>query len=309
MLIGLFVFGCSTGNVLAQAGYISQSTLYIPLIGITSVPDPLALPKEGGYVTYNYAVKNFISGIPLSNIQVVDDKCTPVKFIGGDDNHDSRLDYNETWRYTCTTYISQTTQSITTATGIANGITATHKAYTTVVAGSPVPPLVSIVNVTKIAYPLSLPAKGGNITYTYKVTNPGIVPLSDVTVSDNKCAAMSSRLGDTNADNLLENNEVWIYNCTANLKQTTTNTVTVTAFANGLKAVGSDTITVKVNNMFAGISPKFPAVGGKPEVLINPYTKIIIWIILSGILLILIIRFSAVRKKKDKKIKKSKTKY
>lgn len=299
LLLLVLIFGATTKTVLAQISSISPSMLYVPLIGITAVPDPLALPNGAGNVTYNYAVKNFLKEVPLTNIQVTDDKCSPVKFVEGDDNKDTKLDYSETWRYTCTTRLSQTTQSIATATGVANNITATHKAYSTVVVGSNIPPpLVSIVNITKVAYPLSLPSEGGKITYIYKVNNPGIVPLSDVTVTDDKCSVMSGKLGDTNGNNLLDINEVWIYNCSTILKQTTTNTVRVVAFANGLQALSNDTITVKVNSRIAQSVPNFPIAGTKPNVEVNPYIKTTVWAILSGILVILIILFFLTRKNK-----------
>lgn len=288
-LLLAILFGVNTRIVSAQT---SASVLYVPLIGITSVPYPLALPKGPGYVTYSYAVKNFLKEVPLTDVQVVDDKCSSVRFVTGDDNHDLKLDYGETWRYTCTTKLSVTTQSTATATGIANSLSATHKAYSTVVVGSnSPPPLVSIVNITKVAYPLSLPAEGGNITFTYKVTNPGVVPLGGVIVADDKCKAMSGKLGDTNGNNLLDINEVWIYTCTANLKQTTTNTVTVTAYANGLKAVDNATITVKVDN------PGLPTAGTNPN-LGNLNFKIIVWGIMSVVLVVLIVFFVLIPKRK-----------
>ncbi len=278
----IMIFGCAANNVLANTSQTSQSSLYIPLIGITSVPDPLALPKGTGNVTYHYAVKNFLQELPLSDVQVVDSKCVNIKFVEGDDNGNSQLDFNETWRYTCTTEISETTQSIATVTGTTNGITATHKAYTTVVVGlKDLPPLVSIVNITKIAYPLSLPIEGGDITFTYKVTNPGTVPLSDVSVVDDKCSSMSGKLGDTNGNDFLDVHEVWIYTCTAHLNQTTTNTVTVSAYANGLKAVDTATITVKVD------IPKLPNTGANFGLDFN--LKIIVWSVLSGALAALVI--------------------
>lgn len=293
ILIAVLVFGYGAKSVVAQD---SPNVLYVPLIGITSVPDPLALPGGPGNVTYHYAVKNFIEELPLSNIQVIDDKCGSVKFVEGDDNSNSKLDYSETWRYTCTTKLSTTIQSTATATGVANNITATHTAYVTVVVGSNTPPpLVSIVNVTKVAYPLSLPPQGGDITFTYRVSNPGIVPLGGVTATDDKCSVMSGRLGDTNGNNLLDVNEVWIYTCTATLKQTTTNTVHVTAFANGLKAVGEATITVKVE------TPALPEVGSNPDVGSN--LKITVWAILSGVLVVLVIFFLLTRERNVRKIK------
>jgi hypothetical protein len=76
-----------------------------------------------------------------------------------------------------------------------------------------------------------------------------------------------------------------------NLKQTTTNTATVKAFANDLMALAHTTITVIV------VSPNFPEVGPtpgfQPEQLpipslpnagINPNFLIFFWAILSGIL-------------------------
>lgn len=273
LLAGAAVFGYSVQNVSAQ---LSTSTLYVPLIGLTAVPAPLALPGGAGNVTYHYAVKNFLSEIALTDVTVTDDTCGAITFVEGDDNGDARLDHSETWRYACTIRLSQTVHSTATATGTANSVTATHKAYATVVVGSKTPPpLISIVNITKVAFPLSLPDEGGNITFTYRVNNPGVVPLSNVTVVDDKCSAMSGKLGDTNGNNLLDINEVWIYTCTANLRQTTTNTAHVTAFANGFQAAGDATLTVRV------ATPAFPDTGE------NPTLKITIWGVLAGILVVL----------------------
>ena len=306
MFGAVLVVGYGVRGVLAQTSTASGS--YVPLIGITSVPEPLALPNGAGNVTYHYAVKNFLREAPLTDVQVVDDKCAPVKFISGDENSNGKLDYGETWIYACATKLSTTTNSIATATGTANNLTATHKAYAAVVVGSKnPPPLVNIVNITKLAYPLSLPAGGGEVAFTYKVTNPGIVPLSNVTVSDDKCGAMSGELGDTNDNHLLDPNEVWIYACTMILTKTTTNTVTVTAYANGLKAVDNDTITVDVATTTTVYSPGLPNEGPGPSVPgfpnngTNPSTlnvTVIIWGILGGILAVLIIVFFLTRKKK-----------
>lgn len=296
ILLLLLIFGSFPDDISAQE---SPSVLYVPLIGITSVPEPLALPKGPGNVIYSYAVKNFLTELALTDIQVIDDKCSPVKFIEGDDNHDLKLDYSETWRYKCTTKLSETTQSTATATGTANNITATDKAYASVIVGSEnPPPLVSIVNITKVAYPLSLPAQGGEITFTYKVNNPGIVPLSKVTVTDNKCSTMSGKLGDTNGNNLLDVQEVWVYTCKTHLKETTTNTVNVTAFSNGLKAVDNYTITVKVDKPNSQSNPSFPDAG------VNPNLKIITWGTLLGILALLTMIFGLTRKSKLGRSKK-----
>lgn len=299
VLISVFVSGYWINSSSAQT---SLGGSYIPLIGITSVPKPLALPEGAGDVIYNYAVKNFLKEAPLIDVLVIDDKCGPVEFLNGDDDGDSKLDYDETWRYVCFAKLSETTQNTATVTGVADNLTATHRAYSTVIVGSSNPaPLVSIINVTKVAYPLSLPVEGGVITFTYKVNNPGVVPLSDVTVIDDKCSTMSSKLGDTNNNNLLDIHEVWIYTCKANLKQTTINTVDVTAFANGLKAIGSATLIVRVDHSVPYFpdsnTPTLPETG-----MINPVFKIIVWGALSSILVGLIIFFVLTKKVKlDKK--------
>ncbi len=297
----IFIFVLSTaivfgfhGKIASAQSQTSQSMLYVPLIGITSVPDPLTLPSGGGKVTYNYAVRNFLQGVPLTNIGVADDVCSPVTFVTGDDNNNGELDYNETWRYSCATQIYSTTADSATVTGTENNITARHTAYTTVLVGSTnPPPIVSIVNITKVAYPLSLPIGGGNITYTYKVNNPGVVPLGEVTVIDDKCHAMSGQLGDTNGNGLLDTDEVWTYTCRMNLTQTTTNTVTVTASASNLWATDSFSLTVKVKIPTASSTPNFPNTGTSPDL------TTIVWEVLGGVLGLLIILLFFTRRIKD----------
>lgn len=115
------------------------------------------------------------------------------------------------------------------------------------------------------------------------------MPLRDVTVTDDKCHTVSGRLGDTNGNNLLDVREVWIYTCTTTLTQTTTNTVNVTAFANGLEAVDNATITVKVDNPVASAVPHFPDAGASLDVQLD--SKTTVWEILSTILAVLMILF------------------
>lgn len=287
-------------NIIAQT---SEGVLYIPLIGITAVPEPSALPDEGGDVTYKYAVKNFVKEVPLTDIQVVDDKCLSVKFLGGDDNGDFRLDYDEIWRYSCTAKLSTTTQSVSTVTGIANNINATHNAHVTVVVGSgDPPPLVSIINITKVAYPVNLFTGGGNITFTYRVSNPGVVPLSDVVVNDDKCRTMSGKLGDTNSNDLLDAEEAWVYSCTMRINQTTTNTASVSAYANGFKTVGYATITVPVKDPIPGFQtqalPNFPDTGAPLNI------KIIVWAVMEAVFVILVIVYIFGKKGKSENDKK-----
>lgn len=305
LLLIVAAFGFGAKNVHADN---SPSILYVPLIGITSVPDPLALPEGPGNVTYHYAVKNFLQEVALTDVRVIDDHCGSVTFVEGDDDHDSQLDYSETWRYGCTTTLTQTTQSIATATGTVQGILASDDAFATVIVGSNTPPpLVSIVNITKVAYPLSLPKEGGDITFTYRINNPGVIPLGGVSVTDDKCSAMSGKLGDTNGNGLLDTHEVWVYTCTTHLTQTTTNTAKVTAYANGLRAVDTFSLTVKVDGSLAQSSAQsstessvqFPDTGTVSTL------KFSIWGILLGILITRLLFLALARKSKRKKGKKA----
>ncbi len=56
---------------------------------------------------------------------------------------------------------------------------------------------------------------GGAVTWTYEVTNPGHVPLRNVTVTDNRAGVNPVYVsGDTNADGVLQPAEKWIYRAT-----------------------------------------------------------------------------------------------
>lgn len=269
----------------------NSSGSYVPLIGITSVPEPLVLPQGREPVTYHYVVKNLLSESPLSDVYIADTACSSIIFETGDDNGDQRLDYDETWEYVCTTELINTTSSTATVTGTAFGTTATHQAHATVVVGSDnPPPLVSIVNLTKIEYPLSLPLEGEKITFTYRVSNPGVVPLANVVVTDDDCGFLSGKLGDINGNNLLDINEVWLYTCTTTVNQTTINTVDVTAFANGMEASGNDTTTIKVDNSDAAILSKFPNLGSTSN------SKMAVWVSLVAVLVVLLLVLSLSKK-------------
>ncbi len=57
--------------------------------------------------------------------------------------------------------------------------------------------------------------------YRYEIGNPGDVPLSlaETPPSDDKCAPLSFVEGDTNGDDLLDPDEVWVYTCSTTLER------------------------------------------------------------------------------------------
>jgi uncharacterized repeat protein (TIGR01451 family) len=122
-----------TATDTATAQVIVGLPIVPPLIHVTKVPSPLSLSVGGGMVTYTKKVTN-PGTVPLSNVIVTDDKCSPVTYISGDTNSDSKLDPTETWTYTCSTNLTATT----TNTALATVVVA--------VAVPPVPPVPALPN-------------------------------------------------------------------------------------------------------------------------------------------------------------------
>lgn len=246
------------------AGGGSSSAPLPPLINVVKVPSPLFLTDSPGGVEYTYTLDN-IGRVAVSDITMVGDTCSPIILISGDTDSDNKLDVNETWIYTCSTTLTETHTNIVTAIGWANGISATDIANATVVVGVPViPPL---INVTKVPNPLVLSTGEGMVTYTNKVTNPGIVALSNVRLSDDKCGPVKYISGDTNSDSMLDITETWTYTCSAKLTKTTVNTITASGDANGLTARDFAIATVVVSGVPElpdTIVPKLPDTGISP---------------------------------------------
>ncbi|MDP3995270.1 MAG: ice-binding family protein [bacterium] len=121
---------------IASATVVVGVPLVPPLIHVTKVPSPLALPAPGGAVTYTYAITN-PGTAALSNVSIADDKCTglPGQIAGhpGDLNQNNLLESNETWQFTCQSNLTKTTTNTGTVSGRANGLTATDFAIATVV--------------------------------------------------------------------------------------------------------------------------------------------------------------------------------
>ena len=63
---------------------------------------------------------------------------------------------------------------------------------------------------------------GHNVTYTYVVTNPGDLELSDVSVTDDKVSVVAYQSGDADGDGRLDTGETWIF--TANYTATAEDT-------------------------------------------------------------------------------------
>lgn len=269
--------------------------IIVPIIGILKVPSPLALPGGAGPVTYNYTVWNVGGLQALTAVSVADNKCAPVVLLSGDINHNNKLDPGESWKYSCTTALATTTTDTAIATGYSDDgyrQVALATAVATVVVAAPLPP--PLINVVKVPSRLTpFPFGGGNVTYTYTVTNPGVAAMNNVSVTDDTCAPVSRLLGDNNGNNLLDPGETWTYTCSANVPVSTRNVATAKGSANGFTTFGYAFATVLVSaapdpglSMASPSAPGFPNTGlpGDGEVNIWNMAKLIG---ISAILLLL----------------------
>lgn len=243
-----------------------------PLIDVVKVPSPLALPNGPGPVTYTYTLRN-VGTVPVTNIKLIGDTCSPIVLVSGDTNSDGIMGLNETWVHTCTTRLTETHTNTVVATGWANGISATDIANATVIVGLPVVP--PLIHVTKVPSQFTLSAKGGMITYTEQITNPGTVALTNVHLTDDKCSPMNFVSGDLNKDAKLDTSETWTYTCRTKLTKTTTNTAVASGEANGMSVRDFAVATVVV----AAVVPALPNTGFGPQ-----NGSILLAIVVAGVL-------------------------
>jgi len=115
------------------------------------------------------------------------------------------------------------------------------------------------IKVTKKADPKVLSAGPGNVTYTYKVTNPGDVSLKHISVKDDKCSPVEFISGDSDHDSKLDKHEEWIYGCTKKVSETETNKATAKGTANHKDVKDTDKASVTVS------FPSLPNAGVDPD--------------------------------------------
>jgi uncharacterized repeat protein (TIGR01451 family) len=88
-----------------------------PGIKVVKTADPTTLPAGGGEVTYTFKVTN-VGNVALTNVDVTDKpSCGTIDLISGDEDHDNKLDLDETWIFRCTTTVTDSTTDTGTATG------------------------------------------------------------------------------------------------------------------------------------------------------------------------------------------------
>jgi LPXTG-site transpeptidase (sortase) family protein len=161
-----------------------------PSVVVTKSVDPASLPETGGNVTYTFVVDNN-SDVPVTITTLSDDKlgtlagdadCQVGTVLGAGDN--CSFDYLTSLSGTSgTTHTNEFTAIVTDA----DGNTATN----TDTAGVIFTDVLPAVSVTKTADPTTLPETGGNVTFTFEVTNEGDVPVTISSLVDDKFGTLS----------------------------------------------------------------------------------------------------------------------
>jgi uncharacterized repeat protein (TIGR01451 family) len=191
-----------------------------PDIAVEKTANPEVVYAWDNMVIYNYTVTN-PGDDPLSAIDLSDDRCSQVDFVGGDDS-DGKLDPVETWTYRCAMYpdtdITNTVAVIGTY-SLGGTVSDLDTAFVDVISPG--------IAIDKTVDPANI-YSGDIVTYTYTVTNIGDDPLSAVQLSDDRCSQMMSVGGDDNDNYRLDLDETWTYTCSTALDSDTINTAIVT---------------------------------------------------------------------------------
>jgi len=166
-----------TATDIASATVTVGAPLAPPFIHVTMVPQPMSLPDDGGSVIYNEKVTN-PGTVSLGGINITDNICSTVKYVGGDTNNDSKLDPSETWTYTCQVRLSETSTNTSIASGTGNGGKARDIALATVVVA--MPPSALGIPVKMIKSNLSPGSRGDNVKILQNFLMTDVTEKDDV---------------------------------------------------------------------------------------------------------------------------------
>ena len=174
----------------------------------------------GDEVIYTIEVEN-TGRDPLFEVNVSDDRCSPLSGPSGDTATPGVLDAGEVWTYTCMATLQSDTMNEATVT--AQDALAQPVSDSDVAAVNVIAPAIEVLKSVDREVVLS----GEEVVYSYEVHNLGDDPLSEVVVSDDTCGpVLAYQGGDLNANAKLDRGEVWRYTCGMAIDVDTTNMVT-----------------------------------------------------------------------------------
>ncbi len=174
----------------------------------------------GTPVTWTYVVTS-ASNTPLANVTLSDNRGVSISEPSGDPNGDGKLDPGETWTYTAAGTATEGQYSNeATATGIdVLGQTVSAQDASHYFGVRAAIEIEKLTNGTNNDAPPGRPLRTGSVvTWTYHLTNPGNVPLRNVTLTDDQPGVQPQavlvdgwNIGDIDRDDLLDPGEDWGY--------------------------------------------------------------------------------------------------
>ncbi len=219
-----------------------------PAIELTKAVDQDLVPA-GTSVTYTFEVRNvgtsdIAAEDALDEVVLVDlarpplaPECSSPDLIekrGGNQDDVLERDPPEVWVYQCSSPISRPTTNL----GVVEAVGGRPVGLEFRVgdfASARVEPFHPGIDVVKSAAPTRI-VDSGEVTYTYRVTNTGDVPLAGVgeAIADDTCSPVEYVSGDLDGDGLLDSpdsifedaaDETWVFRCSTVVDEDTTNTV------------------------------------------------------------------------------------
>ena len=225
------------------SGEASAST-FVDCPAIAVEKDGPATAYHGDQVTFTYNVSN-PGNVALTDVVVVDDKCSPVQGpSGGDVNGNDALDPGEVWSYSCTMTIAPHQDGE--ANPIVNTVTATgtdrHDQDHTATDTHSTLILHQAIDIEKTGPATA--TVGDALSYTLSVKNTGDTsfPAQQVIVTDPKCEAPPAgpHTGTDATPGSLDPGETWTYTCTAQTAGQPAGTFVNTANVAGKDVNGRD---------------------------------------------------------------------
>ena len=187
-------------------------------------------------ITYEFEVTNE-GDVPLSNVVLTDNTCSPLTGPVGDTGSDGVLGLTETWTYECVGgTLSTTTDNQARVTGVYDdGVLSFTVSDTDLATVTVLAPQLILTKTPSADYV----TVGNDVTYTYRIANTGGTDIVSFTPADDKCAPLV-RASDVvgNDDNLLEIGEIWSYTCTSTISTDTTNEFSLTDVEDSLGYTG-----------------------------------------------------------------------
>ena len=134
-------------------------------------------------------------------------------------------------------------------------------------------PKVPGIGILKLPKTQTVSAANPEATFIYTIKNTGEVPLTGVTLGDDKCPGVTGPTGDDNDDQILDLTETWVYGCKVDVTQDQTNTATVTGHAGEDTVSATDTANTIVTAQFSTAPSATPVLTAPPTDSLNGPTN------------------------------------